>query len=139
MKCVILSVLTVIWTVSIAGCGTITDHLIDGPIRHVPMPYGGVEVDVQSIVTTAKTVTTGDVPPLNPTALIEEVSAVLAIADLPLSAIGDTILLPVTLRNASREHIEDIPITCSGSRPPIYGFHVGPDGTWVRDDAQSPK
>jgi uncharacterized protein YceK len=103
----ILRVLAVIWTVSVAGCGTISDHLIDGPVRYVPKPYGGVREDVQSIATTAKSITTGDVPPLNPKALIEEVGAVLAIADLPLSAIGDTVLLPITLRNPFRERDED--------------------------------
>ena len=104
------SCLPVTWAcvlAAIAGCGAIGDHLIDGPVRHVPLPYGGVREDVQSIAYTAKNVVTGDSPRLAPKVLIEEVGGMFAIADLPLSAIADTILLPVTLRNAFREREED--------------------------------
>jgi uncharacterized protein YceK len=68
-------VLLLLISLTTVGCGTICNHIL--PADH-SRPYGGVNYDIE-------------------TAVYEKGSAYLFFLDVPLSAAGDTLLLPCDL------------------------------------------
>jgi uncharacterized protein YceK len=83
-----------------AGCGTLNDHVSGLLSPRPPMPYGGVSHDLDSVTDTAKKISSPGNSAENTAELVLYETG--AAFDLPLSAIADTILLPITLHNAFR-------------------------------------
>lgn len=89
---------------AMTGCGTFNYNFahLGGP---GPMPYGGVRDDLDSLKDSGK-----DSGKANKSAedSVEMVLYDIGYAlDLPLSAIADTILLPITLYNALKDSPQD--------------------------------
>ena len=77
------------------GCGTLCNGWND-PALGGMQPYGGVGIDLKVAKDSINKAAQGIYPASN--AFV----ATIAVADLPLSSVGDTLTLPDTLRNAKR-------------------------------------
>jgi uncharacterized protein YceK len=85
---------------AMAGCGTLNEHVYAPLGTKSPKPYGGVRYDLYVSAQAIQMSLTSSSP------LIQLV-AILYPLDLPLSAIADTILLPITIYYALTDSSED--------------------------------
>ena len=96
---------SVLLIASMAGCGTIANmkggYIIGPRVAGYPMPYGGVTLNAHRLMECGHHFTSD---PMN-----SGYGILVLIADMPLSAIGDTITLPWLLDADGEEKQEPLP------------------------------
>jgi uncharacterized protein YceK len=97
-KTVLLPTLAACVVVGLSGCGTVYDTCRMSPWGQTFRVYGGVRQDAQEV----RDCTARACGPLPDARCWDIVRAGMAAADVPLSAVADTLLLPVTIPH-SRE------------------------------------
>jgi uncharacterized protein YceK len=113
----------VLAVVALSGCGTVYDTCRMSPWGQTFRVYGGVRADAESAGECAERAF-GDRPDAR---LLDLTRAALNVADMPLSAAADTLLLPQTLPRARRLAGETPPEPgCSPTALPLAASPSGP-------------
>lgn len=116
-------------TVALSGCGTLLDHTEFGPSHVSERVYGGVRYDAEVI--RSGVATAPDTP-------WEWAARILwlpfFVADVPVSAAADTLLLPISVPISVRDHVD----RTKGDPAPSGSQSPPPASPPVRDGAAPP-